>query len=62
MESPVGLPVWSLLLPLPVSLPLSLSVSHEQINKIFRKKKKEEEEEAKYKQEVEVIPCVEPPS
>ena len=28
-ESHVGLPGWSLLLPLPVSLPLSLSVSHE---------------------------------
>ena len=26
IESPVGLPAWSLLLPLPVSLPLSLSL------------------------------------
>ena len=28
IESHVGLPAWSLLLPLPVSLPLSLYVSH----------------------------------
>ena len=29
IESRIGLPAWSLLRPLPVSLPLSLSVSHE---------------------------------
>ena len=29
IESHIGLPPWSLLLPLPVSLPLSLPVSHE---------------------------------
>ena len=29
IESHLGLPAWSLLLPLPVSLPLSFSVSHE---------------------------------
>ena len=29
IESHVGLPAWSLLLPLPVSLPLSVCVSHE---------------------------------
>ena len=29
IESPVGLPAWSLLLPLTVCLPLSLWVSHE---------------------------------
>ena len=29
IESHVGLPMWSLLLPLPVSLPLPLCVSHE---------------------------------
>ena len=29
VESHIGLPAWSLLLPLPVSLPLSLYVSHE---------------------------------
>ena len=29
MEAYVGLPAWSLLLPLPVSLPLSVCVSHE---------------------------------
>ena len=40
MESRIGLPEWSLLLPLPVSLPLSLCVSHEKINKILKKKTK----------------------
>ena len=38
LETHVGLPAWSLLLPLPVSLPLSVYVSHEYINKIFKKK------------------------
>ena len=38
IKSRIGLPAWSLLLPLPVSLPLSLCVSHERINKIFKKK------------------------
>ena len=32
----IGVPVGSLLLPLPVSLPLSLRVSHESINKILK--------------------------
>ena len=40
IKSHIELPTGSLLLPLPVSLPLSLCVSHEWINKIFFKKKK----------------------
>ena len=39
MESHVGRPAWRLLLPLPVSMHLSLCVSHEYINKIFFLKK-----------------------
>ena len=38
IESHLGLPAWSLLLPLPVSLPLLLSV-FQWINKILKKKK-----------------------
>ena len=39
IESHIGLLAGSLLLPLPMSLPLSLCVSHELINKIFKNKK-----------------------
>ena len=35
IKSHIGLPAWSLLLFLPMSLPLSLCVSHEWINKIY---------------------------
>ena len=38
IKSHVGLPAWSLLLPLPVSLPLSVYLSR--INKILKKKKR----------------------
>ena len=40
IESPIRLPAWSLLLPLPVSLPLSLSVSHKKTKYFLKKKKK----------------------
>ena len=36
IESHIGLPAWSVLLPLPVSLPLS----HEKINRILKNKNK----------------------
>ena len=38
-KSHVWLPEWNLLLPLPVSLPQSLCVSHEWINEILKKRK-----------------------
>ena len=41
--SRVGLPAASLLLPLPVSLSLSLCVSHEQINKSLKKRREGKE-------------------
>ena len=47
IESHVGLPAWSLLLPLPVSLPLSLSLWLSWINKKFKKKKKKESQAPK---------------
>ena len=40
IESHVGLPAWSLLLPLPMSLPFSLSLSVTIINKQKLKKKR----------------------
>ena len=40
IESHIGLPEWSLLLPLPVSLPLSLSLCLSWINKILKNNKK----------------------
>ena len=38
IESHVGLPAWSLLLPLPVSLPLSVSLMNKQIKSLKKKK------------------------
>ena len=42
-ESHIRLSEWSLLLPLPMSLPLSVCVSHEQINKSLKKRREGKE-------------------